>query len=620
MPGPHLRKPRPDPRRGSRGYAPDRSVWTEWTQRWRCRRCTKTVTVAVPDAPPRPNPEPLHQDRYQLAQGELRCLNCGEVVTVRSNEAIVSETERISRYLEPRRGAGCPGKPGEPCENRFRPVDLDADGKFYQDFGSTRAGSKRYRCRSCGTVFSVARSTTGHRRPEVNILLFKLLLARVSLSKIASILEISRPAVYEKIEFLQAQCLAFQGDRERAIADKRFPELLLATDRQSYLCNWNSAADARNLQITSVATADTKSGYVLAANVAYDPIPDRNAVEAEAITVGDYDQPGEPYRKYARVWLEGDFAVRSERAENVRDARREKRQQANGTAWDIADEEDEDFYWDRKLPDFGMLVHADYTLHAHFRVLQQLVKGAERLCIYTEKEPGFRAAMMAAFQEEILADRLEAFQVMITKELTVKRRRALVSQSQAAFRAWLKARRAQKKIAGESWEECRTLKLLEEIDSPDPIEDKRSRRTEPWVWHPFPNLAEPEKRVLHLTARPPLASANGGGATELRVRAPIDRQRLAYLYDKASLHAVDRYFMQVRRELAALERGIAVASNKRRVWYGYTPYNPAMIPKLIDVHRTYYNWIQVGEDGETRAERFGLARGKIRHQDIVYYR
>ena len=49
-------------------------------------------------------------------------------------------------------------------------------------------------------------------------------------------------------------------------------------------------------------------------------------------------------------------------------------------------------------------------------------------------------------------------------------------------------------------------------------------------------------------------------------------------------------------------------------------YDPAMIQKLIDVHRTYYNWVQVGKDGLTRAQRFGLAKGKLRHQDVIYHR
>jgi hypothetical protein len=63
--------------------------------------------------------------------------------------------------------------------------------------------------------------------------------------------------------------------------------------------------------------------------------------------------------------------------------------------------------------------------------------------------------------------------------------------------------------------------------------------------------------------------------------------------------------------------GLAKGKSKR--WYGYTPYDPSMIPKLLDVHRAYHNWVHVGDGGLTRAERFGLARGKIRRHDIIYY-
>jgi hypothetical protein len=265
-----------------------------------------------------------------------------------------------------------------------------------------------------------------------------------------------------------------------------------------------------------------------------------------------------------------------------------------------------------------MLVHDDYTLHAHFQCLRDLLRGAEDICLFAEKETGMRSAIMAAFREEVLKNRLEAFHVMITKELTVNQRKTLLGIGRAQFRRWLEIRRADGTITNESWEECRLLRLLEAIDAPEEAWEARLKQVERWVRHPFPNMAEPERRVLHLTAMPPSAVARKGDY-RLRPRPELDRKVIARLVDRASLHAVDRYFAQIRRELSGLERGIAVASNKRRIWYGYTPYDPSMIPKLLDIHRAYYNWIHVGEDGRTRAERFGLARGKIRHQDIIYY-
>lgn len=602
-----------------------RDVWADnvVSEAWRCAKCRKRVRVAAGSSAP-PDP-PRHRDLYAVDGGEMRCHGCKEIVTLRSNGAILEEEERISRYLNPRAGPSCPD---DHCPSHGHAVsDRDA-ARFYQEFGKTEAGSKRYRCKNCKTLLSVPRSAiSGQRRSEINILFFKLLRARVSLSKIADVLEISWPTVYDKIDFLQEQCLKFMGDRERQLRGHALKELLLATDRQAYLCNWNASADARNIQITGVATAVVDKGYVLAMNVAYDPAAKRAAVEADAIREADFRKPV-AMRKYARLWLDPDFAQSGDRAADVREKRRKERAENLYDEWEeaaAADDEEEDSDDDaqvstRKLPDQGMLVHDDYTLHAHFRLLRNLVGGADRICFYTEREPGIRSAMMSAFRDEVLADRIEAFYLMIAKGLTVNRRRSLVGQSRAAFKRWLAARRLQHRITTETWEECRMIRMLEAIDHPTFLRDQRGGKREPWVWHPFANMAEPERRMLHLTARVPEALKSSLGDA-LRERAPIDRQLLAHLYDKASLHVVDRYFQNVRRDLSGLERPIRVASNKRRTWRGYSPYDPSLIQKLIDIHRAYYNFIQVSkQDGQSRAERFGLAAGKIRYHDIIYYR
>jgi hypothetical protein len=62
-------------------------------------------------------------------------------------------------------------------------------------------------------------------------------------------------------------------------------------------------------------------------------------------------------------------------------------------------------------------------MHAHFQFLRQLIGGAERLCFYAEKEPGLRSAIMAAFYDFAVEERLEAFHLMITKGLTINKRR-----------------------------------------------------------------------------------------------------------------------------------------------------------------------------------------------------
>lgn len=53
-----------------------------------------------------------------------------------------------------------------------------------------------------------------------------------------------------------------------------------------------------------------------------------------------------------------------------------------------------------------------------------------------------------------------------------------------------------------------------------------------WLVHPFPNMSEPEKAVCYLTDY-----------------GDYDEDHQEWLYNKASLHAIDSFFMQVRRRL-----------------------------------------------------------------------
>ncbi len=94
---------------------------------------------------------------------------------------------------------------------------------------------------------------------------------------------------------------------------------------------------------------------------------------------------------------------------------------------------------------------------------------------------------------------------------------------------------------------------------------------------------------------------------------------MARLYNKASLHSIDCFFMQVRRRLSILERPIGSASNKGRTWYGYSAYNPETIVKMLGIFRVFYNYCLAGQDKKTPAMRLGLAKGKVSLEDIIYF-
>ncbi len=123
-----------------------------------------------------------------------------------------------------------------------------------------------------------------------------------------------------------------------------------------------------------------------------------------------------------------------------------------------------------------------------------------------------------------------------------------------------------------------------------------------WLDHPFPTMGEPEKAVACLT------DLDG-----------YDEDHKAWLYNKASLHGVDSFFNQVRRRLSLLERPIHSKSNKGRVWNGYSPYDPGNVAKVLDIMRTVHNYILLGKDGKTPAERLGLAQVPLDYEDIIYF-
>ncbi len=81
------------------------------------------------------------------------------------------------------------------------------------------------------------------------------------------------------------------------------------------------------------------------------------------------------------------------------------------------------------LPPKGVQVHEEYTLYGHFFFLRRLLGNVEKVRFYLDQDSGMRAACFAAYREEILDGRCEAFYVRINKDLTVHQKQRLVKQA-----------------------------------------------------------------------------------------------------------------------------------------------------------------------------------------------
>ena len=122
-----------------------------------------------------------------------------------------------------------------------------------------------------------------------------------------------------------------------------------------------------------------------------------------------------------------------------------------------------------------------------------------------------------------------------------------------------------------------------------------------WFQHPSPTMNEPHKAMCWLTPDDTL-----------------DADAKAAMFLKAGLARVDNVFQMTRRLFNAFERPLGTSSSQNTVWHGYQPYNPAMVGKYLTVFRTVANFISVGTDGRTPAQRLGLAKQPLTYEDILW--
>ena len=404
--------------------------------------------------------------------------------------------------------------------------------------------------------------------------------------------------LYRKIDFIHKRCLEFAASYERKLPRMDIPRLYLSVDRQEYMINWGNAGDKRNTVLMALGTADNKTSYVFGIHVNYDASLDVDQVEADAKRLEDtLLRP--PFRRYARVWLKEDYQDalnRSQERKSKKKRLRDSIEDSYAETINREDVEDPDVQTtETSLPGKGMLVHSDYTLYGHFFFLKELLSGVEKIRFYMDQESGIRAACLSAFWVDVLQKRCDAFYVRIRKDMTINQKRRLKAASirdLADFRA-----------SSRAYEDV-TDKFLRHIIIKSRIRDlvDIGKWHDRWLFYPFPDMSEPEKAICWLT------NLYDGA---------YDDDHLANLYSKATLHGIDRFFMQVGRRLSLLERPISSANSGGRTWFGYNPYNPAMVGKVLDVFRVFYNYVEVGDDKQTPAMRLGLTTAPVAINDIV---
>lgn len=522
----------------------------------------------------------------------LRCNSCGEHFPIKSNNGIVEEIKRISNYLEVAKQEVC--CPKEDCTNHNIPVGTK---KAYRSYGTTGAGAKRYRCNICLTTFSIAKDTQWQHDTHHNIEIFKLLVNKVPLNRIIEITGVSWAVLYNRIDHIHKQCMAFASNRESKLMDMSFDRLYLSVDRQEYTVNWTKRDTKKNTVITGISSADNNTGYVFGIHPNFDSNLDKTNIEVDAIESGDL-RLAPPFRKYARLWLDKDYSdsiARSTRRKKSGDTLVKDIANTYNNAQQREDIECFDSKTlEEKLPDYGVQIHAEYTMIAHFHFLKNLFGNVEKWRLFLDQDSGIRGACLSAFANEVKDRKAEAFYVRIEKEITVDEKRKLKALAKNKFD------KLSEEFPNLTENEIKIELLKREIQANIQIGNWKDK----WIQHPFPDMAEANKAMCWLTEH-----SDGD----------MDLTHKAWLYNKATLHGVDVFFQKVRRRIAMLERPIGSSSNSGRIWNGYGAYNPSMVVKLVEIFRVVHNYIDKRkEDKTTPAMRLGLAQAPLDYKTVLY--
>ncbi|MEH6444869.1 MAG: hypothetical protein V7784_13320 [Oceanospirillaceae bacterium] len=167
--------------------------------------------------------------------------------------------------------------------------------------------SKRYKCKACGTKFSVKLDPQQkHYRRDINEPFFLAIVNKGVLNRILDKYKTNPKTVYDKINFIHQQCLYFDKCHRYTLKQalgKR--ALTLSTDRQYYLSNWGDNDMPMPTRMVNTSTVDNDTGFVLAATVNFDFTSDHKFIKSENARLND-EEKEIYYRRYSQYILRAD--------------------------------------------------------------------------------------------------------------------------------------------------------------------------------------------------------------------------------------------------------------------------------------------------------------------------
>lgn len=191
---------------------------------------------------------------FSAGETVLKCGSCRRNTTLVSNSALAAEISRLLTANGILVGDSCPE---ETCDNHSRQVHQHPTEYFAR--GRAASGAERKRCK---TTFTLSHHYRSPRVGASNHAIVKDLANRSAINAIQRKLDVTFTTVYDHIDFIHAQMVAFEAFKLRALRKpgwkrKRYA---LAIDAQDHMVNWSSRDRRIGIQLSTTARPTTSRG------------------------------------------------------------------------------------------------------------------------------------------------------------------------------------------------------------------------------------------------------------------------------------------------------------------------------------------------------------------------
>jgi hypothetical protein len=503
-----------------------------------------------------------------VGETQMMCSFCGKETAILSNEGLALELHRLRTANGILSAESCPR---ESCANHHRPVMQFSD--HYYDDGRTPSGARRRGCKACGKRFTLGDHKRWKGGEGSNKDIVKDLVNRGALNAIMRKQEMSPGTLYERIDHIHERMVAFEAFKLRALRSPRWKRkyYALATDAQDCLVNWTSRKRRYPVQLSAISTAESITGFILRTDVNFDPtVGEIVQFFISLLDRYDFDVPeglGVSHRLMLPTFLRAVAdALKSDRVKLPRQRRDELLEK-------IAEllpkfDPEEAIPADRSVE--GAVIKKQYTAIAHFKLIAEMLPADAQFHLITDPDGAFIIGAPTGYAEPLKDQRADLCFMVFEKEMTNPKKRSLVAKYKRRLEKLSQSLGSSEDVRAVRKEYiARYGNRLPRLSHGTPMD---------WWEVPIATMFEPNKHVGIFYQR------SAGLPDE------IEDRRLDLL-DRTSLHAVDSYFNVMRQRVSYLHRpGKSRATNEH--YNAFQPYQPAMLQKIVDICRIYFNWCE----------------------------